>query len=136
MEGKVIGLGGVFLKFNDPDKMREWYSEVLEITTNDYGILFQFNNPEKKPGYLQLGTFSSTTDYFGNANQQVMLNFRVANLEQLLLKLKDKGTAILDEMETYDYGKFVHISDPEGNRIELWEPVDNEFSQERSTIME
>lgn len=128
---KVIGLGGVFIKFKDADKMREWYSNVLGMNTNDYGVLFKFN-ASNRTGYLQLGTFPSSSDYFGDAAQQVMLNFRIDNMDAMVEHLKTNGVDLLDEVETYEYGKFLHIADPEGNRIELWEPVDRAFDAENS----
>ena len=126
-QGKVIGLGGVFIKFRDPAKMRTWYREVLGLNTNDYGILFRFNHQLEKPGSLQLGTFESSSNYFGADSQQVMLNFRVENMETLREELSAKGVVIVNEIESYEYGKFLHIQDPEGNRVELWEPVDEVF---------
>lgn len=135
MEGKITGLGGVFIKFKDPKKMNEWYSNVLGMTTNDYGVLFSFNHPNHDIGYLQLGTFPNDSDYFGIPGQKVMLNFRVSNLENFIDQLKKQEITILDTMESYEYGKFIHIADPEGNRIELWEPVDGGFSNEPTTEM-
>lgn len=125
--GKVIGLGGVFIKFNNPQKMNIWYKEVLELNTNDYGVLFGFNHRSGQRGFLQLGTFESSSNYFGSKDQQVMLNFRVDDLKSLQEKLLQKGVKIVDEIESYEYGKFLHIQDPEGNRIELWEPVNESF---------
>ncbi len=125
---QVTGIGGIFFKFNDPAKMRTWYADVLGMKTNDYGVLFEFNgdtHPTK--GYLQLGTFDANTEYFGAATQQTMINFRVDDLEALEMQLKAAGVTIVDTLESYSYGKFLHIEDPEGNRIELWEPVDNDF---------
>lgn len=125
---KVIGLGGIFLKFKDPAKMRTWYKEVLGMETNEYGVLFAFNHTQAaNPAFLQLGTFEENTAYFGAAAQQAMLNFRVDDLETLKNNIVDKGTTLVNEIESYSYGKFLHIKDPEGNRIELWEPVDKEF---------
>ncbi len=125
---KVIGLGGVFLKFKDPVKMRNWYKDVLGMETNDYGVLFSFNHTKSSiPGFLQLGTFEEDTEYFGAETQQSMLNFRVDDLTGLQEELMEKGTTIVNEIESYSYGKFLHIEDPEGNRLELWEPVDKEF---------
>lgn len=124
---QIIGLGGIFIKFQDPKKMNTWYSEVLGLNTNDYGVLFRFNHSAEKSGFLQLGTFENSTEYFGKTGQQCMLNFRVSNLEEMLADLKSKKVKIVDELESYDYGKFVHIEDPEGNRIELWEPVESDF---------
>lgn len=135
MIGKAIGLGGIFLKFKNPAKMNLWYSEVLGLTANNYGVLFSFNSDQSKSALLQLGTFPIDSDYFGNETQQVMINFRVDNLELMLIRLKAANVEILDEMEAYEYGKFIHISDPEGNRIELWEPIDAAFSKEPTTEM-
>ncbi len=124
---KVTGIGGIFIKFKDPKKMNLWYKEVLGLNVNDYGVLFGFNHTADKRAFMQLGTFEENTKYFGEESQQVMLNFRVTEMEELLKVLVSKGLKLVDEIETYDYGKFVHIEDPEGNRIELWEPVDREF---------
>jgi len=135
MIGKAIGLGGIFLKFKNPAKMNLWYSEVLGLITNNYGVLFSFNSDQSKSALLQLGTFPKDSDYFGSETQQAMINFRVDNLELMLIRLKAANVEILDEMETYEYGKFIHISDPEGNRIELWEPIDAAFSDEPTTEM-
>lgn len=131
----VIGLGGIFIKFDDPNGMRDWYRNTLGITTNDYGILFEFGGADTKPGYLQLGTFEASSTYFGSDRQRCMLNFRVGDLEAFAKQLDADGVTILDDIESYEYGKFLHIEDPEGNRIELWEPIDHEFSHDRSSIM-
>lgn len=136
MEAKVIGIGGIFIKFNNPDLMKIWYQDVLGLITNDYGVLFSFNGEKESKGYLQLGTFPSNSDYFGTETQKYMLNFRVNNLELFKIQLTDAGVKILDEIENFDYGKFLHIEDPEGNKIELWEPVDGSFSKEPQTIMQ
>lgn len=125
--GKIIGLGGVFIKFRDPKQMNTWYKEVLGLNTNDYGVLFAYNHTANQRAFLQLGTFPTDSDYFGEASQQVMLNFRVENLNALAGQLRTAGVKILDEIESYEYGSFLHISDPEGNRIELWEPIDSAF---------
>lgn len=125
----VIGIGGIFIKFSKPKEMRQWYETVLGMTTNDYGVLFEFNNPSAKRGYLQLGTFETSSDYFGSKNQQVMLNFRVDDLVSFQEKLITHNVRIVDTIEVYSYGKFLHIEDPEGNRIELWEPVDLDFEK-------
>jgi predicted enzyme related to lactoylglutathione lyase len=132
---KVIGIGGVFLKFRDPDAMRKWYQEVLGMTPNAYGVLFKFNLPDAEPGYCQLGTFPANSPYFGSETQQCMLNFRVDNLVELEQALRAAGTTIVNEIAVYEFGKFLHIEDPEGNRIELWEPIDTGFDKEDSMPM-
>lgn len=125
---RVIGIGGIFFKFKDPDQMRVWYQNVLGMTINDYGVLFEFNgDTSNKKGYLQLGTFPEDSTYFGSVEQQAMINFRVDELETFMTDLQKKGVTILNEIERYPYGNFLHIADPEGNRIELWEPIDTEF---------
>jgi len=134
MEGKVVGIGGIFLKFEDPSKMNRWYEEVLGMTPNDYGVLFAFNTSSQR-GSLQLGTFPSDSDYFGATEQRAMLNFRVNDMEKMLERLNHFNVPILNEVQTYEYGKFLHISDPEGNRIELWEAIDTAFDQEKVTEM-
>ncbi|MDG1331031.1 MAG: VOC family protein [Crocinitomicaceae bacterium] len=127
---EIIGIGGVFLKFKNPKAMRTWYKSVLGMETNDYGVLFEFNgNNSPNKGQLQLGTFEASTDYFGDVSQQAMINFRVDDLIEFEAILKGKDVKIVDTLEEYSYGKFLHIEDPEGNRIELWEPVNDGFSE-------
>ena len=133
---QVIGIGGIFLKFKKPTEMRTWYADVLGMTTNDYGVLFEFNggtHPQK--GYLQLGTFEDSTDYFGDAKQQAMLNLRVDDMDAFKGQLEAANVKIVDEIESYSYGKFLHIEDPVGNRIVLWEPVDKEFEDSPDSKM-
>jgi len=126
----IIGIGGIFLKFNDPAAMREWYLSVLGMPTNDYGVLFEFNgNDSQNKGQLQLGTFPADSDYFGKQSQQTMINFRVDDLVAFEILLRERNVTIVDELESFSYGKFLHIEDPEGNRIELWEPVNEGFTE-------
>lgn len=135
---EVIGIGGIFLKFNDPAAMREWYKSVLGMPTNDYGVLFEFNgNDSANKGQLQLGTFPADSNYFGKKSQQSMINFRVDDLVAFETILKEKKVTIVDTLESFSYGKFLHVEDPEGNRIELWEPVNEGFSEsdEQKVIM-
>lgn len=127
---EIIGIGGIFLKFNDPKAMREWYQSVLGMPTNGYGVMFEFNvGHSTSKGQLQLGTFEANSNYFGKDSQQAMINFRVDDLVAFEAKLREKNVTIVNTLQSYDYGKFLHIEDPEGNRIELWEPVDEGFSE-------
>ena len=126
----VTGIGGIFFKCNDPDKMREWYRDNLGLVTNEYGSLFESRNtddPEVK-NYLQWSTFSENTKYFEPAKKEFMINYRVRNLKGLLEDLKEKGVKVIGEIEEYEYGKFGWILDPEGNKLELWEPIDKVFT--------
>ena len=121
---KVTGIGGIFFKCKDPQKMKEWYSKNLGFKTDEYGAMFMSRNIDKpdQKEYLQWSPFSDTTNYFEPSQKEFMINYCVENLEALLEELKKEGITIVDKVETYEYGKFVHIMDPEGNKIELWEP--------------
>ena len=131
MKKKVTGIGGIFFKSQNPKEISNWYSKNLGLVPNEYGSLFEFrqsDTPEEK-GYLQWGPFQDDTTYFNPSKKEFMINFRVENLEELVEELKDSGVEILDEIEVYEYGKFVHLMDPEGNKIELWEPIDSVFTK-------
>ena len=123
---KVTGIGGIFFKCNDPDKMKEWYKTHLGLDTNEYGATFEWKeaSDSTKNGSTQWSPFPETTNYFEPSAKDFMVNYRVADLEALVEELKKEGVTIVDEIETYDYGKFVHIIDMEGNKIQLWEPKD------------
>ncbi|TNE48063.1 MAG: VOC family protein [Deltaproteobacteria bacterium] len=129
---KVTGIGGIFFKCKDPQQMKDWYGKHLGLPTDEYGAMFAFreeDNPEKK-GYLQWSPFKQETDYFAPSEKDFMINYRVVNMEALVEELKAAGVTVVDDIETFEYGKFVHVLDPEGNKIELWEPVDEAFSKE------
>lgn len=121
---RVTGIGGVFFKCKDPKKMTEWYEKHLGLDTNPYGATFEWfeNNKRKTKAQTQWTPFPETTTYFGNPEQVFMMNYRVENLMRLVEELKKEGVTIVDTIETFDYGKFVHILDAEGNRVQLWEP--------------
>jgi D-3-phosphoglycerate dehydrogenase len=123
--GKVTGLGGVFIKANDPKALAEWYQQHLGINfngtsytdfplTDEQGTVF--------PGSNVLSFFKVDTDYFDPSKKQAMLNLRVEGLFELLDKLKAEGVTIVGDPMNEDYGKFGWILDLEGNKIELWEP--------------
>lgn len=124
---RVTGIGGIFFLSEDPAAMRRWYGESLGLAIDDYGSVFEFRNgrnPEEI-NYLRWGPFANTTKYFEPSKKDFMINYRVQNIEALVARLKAKGVKVLDEIASYEYGKFVHLLDPEGNKIELWEPVDS-----------
>ena len=126
---RVTGLGGVFFKCQDPEKIKQWYQEHLGIQSDQYGALFAWRsaeNPEQKCT-TTWGPFPEKTGYFAPSEKPYMFNYRVENLEKLLETLKNEGVEIVGEIEKYEYGKFGWIMDPEGNKIELWEPLDEKF---------
>jgi len=128
---KATGIGGIFFKCENPDNMKDWYNQNLGLKTDQYGTLFEFRQADApdKTGYLQWSPFSSKTTYFEPSKKDFMINYRVENIEELVEELKESGVKVLDDIESFDYGKFVHILDLENNKIELWEPVDEVFTE-------
>jgi len=123
---RVTGIGGIFFKCNDPEKVKEWYKTHLGFDTGPYGTKFDWRQDadSTKKGYTLWTPFSEKTKYFEPSTKDIMINYRVEDLEALVEQLKKEGVTVLDKIETYDYGKFVHILDLEGNKIELFEPGD------------
>ena len=124
-EPKVVGIGGIFFKTDNPEKTKEWYQENLGLPTDQWGTMFKSRDIDKpdQVNYLQWSPFDKKTDYFDPSKKEFMINYRVQNIEEFVKVLKDKEITVLDEITEYDgIGKFVHILDPEGNKIELWEP--------------
>ena len=130
---KVTGIGGIFFFSDNPEKIKEWYSENLGLEVNQWGSSFEFRNANRPEeiNYLQWSPFKQGSEYFAPSKKEFMINYRVQNIEGLVKKLKDNGVTIVDNIETFDYGKFVHILDAEGNKIELWEPIDSVFTAMR-----
>ncbi len=129
---KVTGIGGIFFYSDNPQESREWYAKNLGLEINDWGSSSfesrNINKPEEINS-LQWCPFKTGDEYFNPSKKEFMINYRVQNLEGLINKLKDNGVTILDSIATYDYGKFIHIMDAEGNKIELWESNDSVDSQ-------
>jgi predicted enzyme related to lactoylglutathione lyase len=123
---KVTSIGGIFFKCKEPKKMREWYQKNLGLSTNQYGCVFEWYQgaDSTKKGFTQWSLFKETSTYFEPCKKDFMINYRVENLKNLVSELKKENVIIVDTIESYDYGKFVHILDMEGNKIELWEPND------------
>jgi len=131
-EGKrVTGIGGIFFKCKDPKKLREWYKTHLGLETNNYGSVFEWRQgtDTAKKGFTQWSPFNEKTKYFEPSTREFMINYRVADLEWLVSELKKEGVTVTDTIQSFDYGKFVHIMDLEGNKIELWQPDDVEFEK-------
>lgn len=128
---RVTGIGGIFFKCKDPKMVREWYQTHLGLNTNQYGAVFEWRQAtdSSKKGFSQWSPFSEKTKYFEPSTKDFMINYRVENLVALVEELKKEGVTVTDSIETADYGKFVHIMDVEGNKIELWEPNDVEYEK-------
>ncbi len=127
---KVTGIGGIFFFSENPNETKEWYAKNLGLEVNEWGSSFEFRNANRPEeiNYLQWSPFKQGSAYFAPSKKEFMINYRVQNIEGLVNNLKENGVTILDSIETFDYGKFVHIMDADGNKIELWEPVDSVFT--------
>jgi predicted enzyme related to lactoylglutathione lyase len=126
---RVTGIGGLFFKADDPSSIRDWYARHLGIQMQgNHGAVFTWgkeNTGEK--GSTVWSPFRQDTGYFAPSEKAFMFNYRVENLDALLGALREEGVTIIGATEVFDYGKFAWIMDPEGNKIELWEPVDSVF---------
>ena len=123
---KVTGIGGVFFYSDNPKETKEWYTKNLGIEINEWGSSsFESRNVNRPDeiNSLQWKPFKKGDEYFSPSKKDFMINYQVQNIEGLVNKLKENGVTILDSIATYDFGKFIHIMDSEGNKIELWEPV-------------
>ena len=126
---RVTGIGGVFFKSKSPAELKQWYANHLDIQGEEWGKLFRWH-PEgecDKLGTTTWSPFPANTDYFAPSEKPFMINYRVHDLVKLLDTLKKEGVKIVGEIQEFEYGKFAWIIDPEGNKIELWEPVDAPF---------
>jgi len=130
---RVTGIGGIFFKTKDTEKTKAWYHKHLGIESDQYGGQFvwrDLDNPDKKC-YTVWSPFNSDTKYFDPSEKPFMFNYRVENLEKLLEVLKEEGITVVGEIEKYDYGKFGWIMDLDGNKIELWEPLDETLFEKK-----
>ncbi|MBD0850277.1 VOC family protein [Maribacter arenosus] len=127
MDKRVTGLGGFFFKTKNPDKIKAWYKNHLGLNTDQYGCTFWWKDEKGNKCSTQWSPMNEDTKYFEPSKKQFMMNFRVDNLVELLKTLKAEGVTVVGEIEEYEYGKFGWILDPEGNKLELWEPIDKAF---------
>jgi predicted enzyme related to lactoylglutathione lyase len=121
---RVSGIGGIFFKAHDPARMAAWYRDHLGIQAEGGNAEFKWREEAhpNRPGRTVWSIFPSDTDYLGPSSTPFMINYRVGNLDRMLEQLRQAGI-VADKVEDYDYGRFAWITDPEGNRIELWEPT-------------
>ncbi|MDB4918314.1 VOC family protein [Mucilaginibacter sp.] len=128
---RVTGLGGIFFKAKDPAALKAWYSKNLGIRMGEYGSTFEWHQgmDSTKKGFTAWAPFKETTKYFQPSEKQFMINYRVEGLTQLLAQMKAADILPVDSVEKTSYGNFVHLMDPEGNKIELWEPNDVEYAK-------
>lgn len=121
---RVIGLGGIFFKSDDPSSLRNWYKKHLGLNVEDWGCKFEWRNPNLETGeaYSVWSPLKHDTNYFAPSAKPFMINFVVQNLTELLNVLRTEGVHVFEETDESEFGKFGWILDPENNKIELWEP--------------
>jgi catechol 2,3-dioxygenase-like lactoylglutathione lyase family enzyme len=121
--GRVTGLGGVFFKAQDPERLYRWYEQHLGLRRENGAVFFRWREKESdQPGTTVWSLFPQDTKYFEPSAAPFMLNYRVDHLDELLAALRAAGVPVDDRREDSEYGRFAWITDPEGNRVELWEP--------------
>ena len=120
---RVTGIGGVFFKSADPKRLYAWYEKHLGIQPKEWGVSFAWaEDPHAADGQTAWAIFPQETKHFGSGGAMFMINYRVEGLKELLAKLRSDGVEVDDKYEETDYGNFGWVKDPDGNRIELWEP--------------
>lgn len=127
MNKKVTGIGGIFFKSKNPETTKQWYAQHLGLNVDAYGSTFWWKDQNGKDCLTQWSPFKNDTDYFDPSSQPFMVNYRVENLTELLTELKNEGIKQVGEIQEFDYGKFAWIMDPDGHKIELWEPMDEQL---------
>jgi len=125
---RVTGIGGVFFKCKNPEQTKQWYQKHLGLNTDQWGTNFEWREgaDSTKKAFTQWSPSGENSDHLSG---QFMINYRVADLEWLVGKLREEGVTIVDELQSFEYGKFIHILDGEGNKVELWEPNDEEYDK-------
>jgi predicted enzyme related to lactoylglutathione lyase len=122
---RVTGIGGVFFKSQDVAQLGKWYAENLGVPMEEWGgTTFEWRHRDDaaKLGHTVFSLFKSDSDYFGPGEAPFMVNFRVADLDAMLDQLRAKGCAVAEKVEESEFGRFGWVTDPEGHRVELWEP--------------
>ena len=127
MKKRVTGLGGFFFKTKDPNSIKNWYNKHLGLDTDQYGCTFWWKDKEGNDCSTQWSPMNNDTTYFEPSKSNFMMNFRVENLVELLAILREEGVTVVGDIQEFEYGKFGWILDPDGNKIELWEPIDKAF---------
>ena len=124
-KGKVLGVGGVFFRSPDPGQLADWYRETLGLEIENWGATHGTSfSPEAMPphSFTVWSAFAADTEYFGDRRQSFMINLVVDDLDAALANVRAAGGKVIPEKEEHDFGRFGWIVDPDGNRVELWEP--------------
>ena len=120
---RVTGIGGIFFKSSNPKALSAWYRDHLGLDVSDWGgAVFQWGGADSTPGMTLWSPFAQDTNYMAPSTSSFMVNFRVDDLDELLGALRQEGCNVMDKTESSEQGKFGWVIDPEGNKVELWQP--------------
>lgn len=122
---RVTGIGGIFIKSGDPQRLRDWYRTHLGIQIEEWGgVAFRWKSDDNPAGTgtTVWSVFEASSNYFAPSNAGFMVNYRVADLHALIAQLRAEGCNVMDKVDESEFGKFGWVVDPDGNKIELWEP--------------
>lgn len=123
--GRVLGVGGVFFRSSDPARLAAWYRDTLGLETEAWGTTHGTSfSPQAMPdnAFTVWSAFAADTAYFGDPRQSFMINLVVDDLDSALANVEAAGGEVIPDKEEHDFGRFGWIVDPDGNRVELWEP--------------
>lgn len=125
----ITGLGGIFFRSKNVEELKKWYNEKLGMQIDGYGVGFEWREgfDGSLYGFTQWAPFNEKTKYFDPSKKEFMINYRVHNLDEFIVTLKSKGVLPVDSIDRTDYGNFIHYLDPEGNKIELWQPSGEKY---------
>jgi catechol 2,3-dioxygenase-like lactoylglutathione lyase family enzyme len=128
-ETGITGLGGVFFRSKNVKELKNWYNEKLGMKIDGYGVGFEWREgfDGSLYGFTQWSPFNEKTKYFDPSKKEFMINYRVHNLDEFIVTLKSKGVLPVDSIERTDYGNFIHYMDPEGNKLEFWQPSEAKY---------
>ncbi len=124
---KVTGIGGIIFKSATPEKTREWYAKHLGFDCDEYGSTFHWQDDKGKKGLTVWSPMEEDHNHFEHGEKDYILNLRVEDLDGLLDELSEQGVEQIGDTQTYSYGRFAYVKDPDGMKIELWEPNDQGF---------
>ncbi len=126
---KVTGIGGILFKSENPQKTKDWYEKHLGFKTDSYGTTFQWQDQEGQKGHTVWSPMEKDHQHFEDGDRDFMLNLRVDDLDAILEDMKAEGVEQIGETQEYEYGRFAYVKDPDGMKVELWEPNDQSFDE-------
>ncbi len=126
---KVTGIGGIIFKSENPEKTREWYAKHLGFQNDDHGTIFQWQNEKGEKGHTVWSPMQRDSSHFDDGDKDYILNLRVDDLDNILEEMRAEGVEQIGETQVYDYGRFAYVRDPDGMKVELWEPNDQAFEE-------